>query len=83
MDSIRDFAIDGTGRVVRTGDRVVVYRVGGSRPIGSGVVAAIEDGPTIGILYDGLCETCSIDVLRIVREDDREQIRGEPLWSWM
>jgi hypothetical protein len=77
----RDFIIDGTGRVVRAGDRVIVRPLTLVDNHGPGVLVEICGEYVAIVRLD-----CGVDeetlLVRIRREDDNEESGGSPLWSW-
>jgi hypothetical protein len=77
----RDFIIDGTGRAVRPGDRVIVRQMRMTDNHGPGVLVEIADeGQAVVRLDCGIEETIPDTCLR--REDDGERSGGRPLWSY-
>jgi hypothetical protein len=77
-----DFVISGTGQVIRPGDRVWARAAGWSTS-GSGVLTEVLDAETAMVRYD--CDPDEPQVCaanRLMREDDRERINGDPLWCW-
>lgn len=77
------FAIDGTGRVIRPGDDVIVYpRRALFVSAGPGVLTAIG-AKLVTVAFPsgepGLCHPAEI-----CRADDHERTSaGDPLWTWM
>lgn len=78
----KDFIIDGTGMVVRPGDRVLVIQrmLGGN--FGPGVITQIINEHIAVIRFDSGQESGTLTT-RICREDDTERLDGHPLWSWI
>lgn len=77
----KDFIIDGTGRVVRLGDRVVVTRLLMTGDAGPGVVTEIINENAVRIRFDSGQESDALTT-RVSREDDNERHNGHPLWHW-
>jgi hypothetical protein len=77
----KDFIIDGTGRVVRVGDRVVVTQLMLSGNNGPGVVQEILSEYAVRIRFDSGQESDAL-ATRVSREDDTERHNGHPLWHW-
>jgi hypothetical protein len=78
----KDFIIDGTGQVVRAGDRVIVARLLMSGSAGPGVVTEIVDEHAVRIRFDSGQEDGALST-RVSREDDVERHNGLPLWHWL
>jgi hypothetical protein len=78
----KDFIIDGTGKVVRPGDRVVVTRLLASGNAGPGVVTKILDEHAVLVRFDSGQEDDALST-RVSREDDTERHNGHPLWHWL
>lgn len=79
----RDFAIDGTGRVIRAGDDVIVSPMSLASSVSgpARVVAFAGSGKTLVAVGD--YEEIVLTKL-IRRADDTERTAsGSPLWCWM
>ena len=77
----KDFIIDGTGRVVRPGDRVIVTRLLMSGDAGPGVVTEVLHENAVRVRFDSGQESDAL-ATRVSREDDTERHNGRPLWRW-
>ena len=77
----RDFIIDGTGRAVRAGDRVLVSQMSFTDNFGPATVEAVIDERLVGVLFDSGVRD-EVLAIRMKREDDSETSGGLPLWSW-
>lgn len=78
------FTIDGTGRVIRPGDKVVVHsRRGFFASSGPAVVVAIDDMDVVEVRFP-FDEDALRHPTEICRADDHERTpEGDPLWSWL
>lgn len=77
----RDFIIDGAGRVVRVGDRVVIRQRTFSGNYGPGVLEKILSEDAVTVALDAGIPTMA-QATWLHREDDTERRGGRPLWSW-
>src|SRR4051812_7770128 len=74
----RDFIIDGTGRVARVGDRVIITPLTFNSDTGPGVVTEIVSEDAIRVRFDSGPESVAL-ATRASREDDTERSNERPL----
>lgn len=79
----RDFAIDGTGRVIRAGDDIIVSPMSLASAIsGPARVVAFAGGGKTVVAAGDVEEVVLTKLIR--RADDTERTPdGAPLWCWM
>ena len=78
----KEFTVDGTGNIVRPGDRVVVRALNWSDIHGPARLLKICSGDTAEVLCDGATESDMVGVTALMREDDTERAGGLPLWHY-
>jgi hypothetical protein len=77
-----DFIISGTGQVIRPGERIWARQTGWMT-YDPGVLIEVLNTETVLVRYD--CDPTEPQVCmakRVMREDDRERVAGQPLWCW-
>lgn len=78
----KEFTVDGTGNIVRPGDRVVVRAINLNGPHGPGRLLEIYGEAHVQVLCDGSPEPAVVSIAAIMREDDKERAGDLPLWHY-
>jgi hypothetical protein len=83
MERDREFAIDGTGRVIRAGDEVIVRALTLSQSAGPAVVKQILPESCVAVEYRSTGALAVVRAVTVMRADDGERVNGLPLWSYL